>query len=254
MPGRRQWFKHWISALMSDDLAALSDHEERVWWRLLAAASKRDDWAVVESPLLATLCASTPAKLHAAIVRLAELDMVTLRGSQVTITNWKVYQESPSAERMRRLRGSQHEPDVTSQKRHSDAHSDANVTRTVTSQGDAHSASRRTRSRTRGEENARADFEDFEDLLDGHDPGWRDRYGTLVTALGKPLDRRVADEFEQLADEYTLEQLQEAVRDCRRERKQTYSDELRKHLPQIQTRASNEPWREPEFVLPEVVR
>lgn len=49
-----------------------------------------------------------------------------------------------------------------------------------------------------------------------------DRYGTLVTALGGQLDRKTADEFEQIASDASLNEIQLGIRDCRAEGKRPY--------------------------------
>lgn len=76
------WFKHWAAeSLLSDDLAELTDHEERVWWRLLSAASLEDErWRVRVTPRLATKCASTPAKLTKALATFKARSMVRIEG------------------------------------------------------------------------------------------------------------------------------------------------------------------------------
>lgn len=63
------------------------------------------------------------------------------------------------------------------------------------------------------------------------DNGFRDRYGTMTTAYGGRLDQRLCDEFEQLAEESTIEDINEAIRLCRSENVRPYPSEIRKRLP-----------------------
>ncbi len=98
------WFKVWAqSVLGSVDLNNFSDHEERVWWRLLCVASEQEErWHVTMGlPALARMCASTPAKARAALVRFEQRGMVRSDGDGWWIANWEKYQETPEARRQR---------------------------------------------------------------------------------------------------------------------------------------------------------
>lgn len=103
----QSWFRHWAKeSLLSDDLDALTDHEERVWWRLLSAASLAEPrWAIDVTPRLAAKCKSTPAKFTRAVQRFAELCMVDFDGpNRVAITHAEKWNEDkndrpPSSEK-----------------------------------------------------------------------------------------------------------------------------------------------------------
>src|SRR5690606_21409949 len=92
MPTMNQapWFKHWANAsITSRDLMSLSDHEERVWWRLLSLAAMSDTrWEIEYEPkALAPFCASTPAKFKAAIKTFEAKGMVEVDGDTIVIAN-----------------------------------------------------------------------------------------------------------------------------------------------------------------------
>lgn len=109
--GEQPWFKVWSKAsLGSTDLLSLTDHEERVWWRLLCvAATQEERWRITLSwPVLARLCASTPPRLSKALATFRRQQMVEIGPDGViSIVNWQRYQETPQAARMRRLRAKQ---------------------------------------------------------------------------------------------------------------------------------------------------
>lgn len=101
------WFKLWAKeALASADLQSLTDHEERVWWRLMMVASTQTPrWSVLmPAEALARMCASTVPRLRAALGRLGALGMVIEDAGRVTIVNWQRYQETPDAARKRLVR------------------------------------------------------------------------------------------------------------------------------------------------------
>jgi hypothetical protein len=58
------------------------------------------------------------------------------------------------------------------------------------------------------------------------DAGWRDRYGTLVTAIGGAIDARMADECAQIADDHSLESITAAVRKVRGTGQRVYPSRL----------------------------
>ena len=97
----REWFKVWPkAALISDDLDALNDHEERIWWRLLMVASLEDErWTVANTGRLAAKCKSTPAKLAKALNKFMELGMVRIQGGTVIIANAARYNEDSNRPR-----------------------------------------------------------------------------------------------------------------------------------------------------------
>ena len=62
--------------------------------------------------------------------------------------------------------------------------------------------------------------------------GFKDRYGTMVTALGKELDQRMADEFKQIAEEFDQEAINTAIRECRSDNVRPYPSKVRERLPE----------------------
>ena len=66
---RQPWFKIWASeALLSDDLDDLSDHDERIWWRLVMVASLEEErWTAQLSEKTARKCHTKLPKLRAAV-------------------------------------------------------------------------------------------------------------------------------------------------------------------------------------------
>lgn len=91
----REWFKVWPkAALISDDLDALNDHEERIWWRLLMVASLEDErWTVAVNGRLATKCKSNPQRLSKALNKFMELGMIRIEGGIAIIANAARYNE-----------------------------------------------------------------------------------------------------------------------------------------------------------------
>ena len=79
---RQQWFKVWASeALLSDDLDDLSDHEERVWWRLVMVASLENErWTVEVSEKTARKCHTKLPKLTAAVENFLGRGMLSALG------------------------------------------------------------------------------------------------------------------------------------------------------------------------------
>ena len=63
------------------------------------------------------------------------------------------------------------------------------------------------------------------------DAAFKDRYGTLVTACGGSLDRRATDEFQQIAEDFPLEEINAAIRKCREDNVRPWASEVRKRLP-----------------------
>lgn len=76
---RQQWFKIWAAeALLSDDLDDLSDHEERVWWRLVMVASlEKERWTFNISEKTARKCHTKLPKLIAATEKFIQKGMLT---------------------------------------------------------------------------------------------------------------------------------------------------------------------------------
>ena len=105
--GDRPWFKVWArEALASPDLNSLSDHEERIWWRLMMLGSIQEPrWHVrMEAEALARMCATTKPKLQRALKTMEGLGMVSLEADGIRLPNAPKYQETPEAQRKRRQR------------------------------------------------------------------------------------------------------------------------------------------------------
>lgn len=98
------WFKVWAQPVLGSlDLSNLSDHEERVWWRLLCVAASESERGRITTPLpvLARHCASTPVKAKQALNRFQQLGMLTKDDDGWLLVNWEKYQETPDARRKR---------------------------------------------------------------------------------------------------------------------------------------------------------
>ena len=82
------------------------------------------------------------------------------------------------------------------------------------------------------------------------DIGFRDRYGTLVTAFGGRVDERVADEFRQMANDYTQGQINEAITLARRSKSgQLYPSRISRFLPDLAPRVNPRAAQNGEFKL-----
>lgn len=120
VPAEQNWFKHWASSsLLSNDLYELTDHEERIWWRLLAFASLEDPrWSARVTALLAEKCRSTPAKMGKALATFESKGMILLEGGCAFLINAHRWNEesnnrppSASAEAARARKAAQRERD-----------------------------------------------------------------------------------------------------------------------------------------------
>lgn len=150
-----RWFKVWgREVLASIDLNSLTDHEERVWWRLLAAASTEEPrWTIQVTPVLARFCVSTPARLRAAIDTFERRGMVRFEGGYITFVNAEKYQETPAAKRKREQRERDRNRD-SDQGHQRDMSQDKRVTCHVTS----HASVTSTRIAREAEAEAEADL------------------------------------------------------------------------------------------------
>ena len=76
---RQQWFKIWASeALLSDDLDELTDHEERVWWRVVMVASLEEPrWFFIPTAKTAQKCHTTERKMQLATAKFVRLGMLS---------------------------------------------------------------------------------------------------------------------------------------------------------------------------------
>lgn len=114
------WFKVWAQPVLgSIDLNNFTDHQERVWWRLLCVASEQPErWHITTSlQALARMCASTPPKTKAALSRFEQLGMVRKdEAGGWWIANWEKYQETPEARRQRLKRERDRERDMSRDK------------------------------------------------------------------------------------------------------------------------------------------
>lgn len=213
------WFKVWAKAsLASGSLNRLTDHQERVWWRLLMVAATEEPRGSVSLPIdvLSRLCASTPAKCRDVLRVFVAFEMIELDGAVITISNWDKYQYTPGARRVRKHRDKKRAPTVTS-----------NVTRNAPSNADVTVEVRGKRSDLPPSGGSAPDGAD-------HDGPFGDRYGSLVDAFGGNISQRLADEFTQIAEDWTdLKVIQEAIRTCQRLNKRSYPSEVRKYLPPL---------------------
>jgi len=216
------WFKHWgKESLGSSDLNALSDHEERIWWRLLAVGCGQPErWHInVPREALARLCASTPTKFAAALVTFERRGMVSLESGEVFLVNAQKYQETPEARRKRMQR--ERDAGVTS---HGTGHGQTagHVTGTVPQN-------------VTGEE--RREKKDTPVVpIDAPDEdtdiGFRDRYGTLVTNLGgRDLTASNARKFQDIAEDFTQAEIDQAIKQCNHEGLRGWPNDIARFLP-----------------------
>ena len=246
-----RWFKVWgREVLASVDLNSLTDHEERVWWRLLAAASDQEPrWSIEETPALARFCVSNTAKLAGALKTFEARGMVARDGALITLTNAEKYQETPEARRKREQREREREG-VTRPGQTRDMSQDNRVTSHGTSHGHVRGIALAREAEAEAE--AEADLSAVAESggADIIDIGFRDRYGTLVTAFGGRVDERVADEFRQMASDYTLPQITEAITLARRAKAgQLYPSRISRFLPDLVPVAAPKPTTSGEFKL-----
>ncbi len=90
---QQPWFKLWASeSLLSDDLAALSDHERSIWLYLLCVSSLAEPrWRVEVTKYLARKCNTTPTRLSCALNHMSRLGMVDVNDGvvdMVTARKW----------------------------------------------------------------------------------------------------------------------------------------------------------------------
>lgn len=62
------------------------------------------------------------------------------------------------------------------------------------------------------------------------DVGFRERYGSLITALGSTPSRSDCDAFTQIAEDYDLEAIQRAIRECMAANERCWPTNVRKRL------------------------
>lgn len=244
-----RWFKVWgREVLASVDLNSLTDHEERVWWRLLAAASDQEPrWTIEETPALARFCVSNATKLAAALRTFEARGMILRTGSVITLANAEKYQESSEARRKREQRERERDG-VTRPGQTRDMSRD----KRVTSHGTSHGQVRGIALAREAEAEAEADLSAVAESSGGEiiDIGFRDRYGTLVTAFGGRVDERLADEFRQMASDYTLAQINEAITLARRAKAgQLYPSRISRFLPDLLPPIPPKPAQDGEFKL-----
>ena len=126
---RKPYIKLWAAeTLLSDDMASLSDHDERVFWRLMMVASLEEErWITRETPGLHRKCVTTAPKFTRAIANLEAFGMVKrLDDGRLFVVNGKKWNEdtdrarypsdSPERvkERVTRFRNGKRNEDVTS--------------------------------------------------------------------------------------------------------------------------------------------
>jgi hypothetical protein len=88
---------------------------------------------------------------------------------------------------------------------------------------------------------------------DGLDAGFRDRYGTLIASFGGQISQRMADEYTQIANEWTLEEIERRTAAVKRQGKRPYPSELWKAAEaERPAPPSKQAWRIPDF--DEVIR
>lgn len=71
----------------------------------------------------------------------------------------------------------------------------------------------------------------------GDDDGFRERYGTLAVAFGDPRERRLIDEFVQIANDATLEEIREGIAVVRRAGQKPYPSKVWAAISELRTPA-----------------
>lgn len=89
MSSDRPFFKIWAAkALLSGDLAELSDHERSIWLYLMCVASLEEPrWRTPVNAHLARQCYTNPKRLAAALKHMADLGMVRMEDGYVFMLN-----------------------------------------------------------------------------------------------------------------------------------------------------------------------
>ena len=218
------WFRVWAAeTLLSDSLDELSDHEERIWWRLLCVASLSDDrWSFpVVSGSLAKKCRTTQPKLVAAIHHFIELGMVSTTYSGFLVTNGERYNPRSDSKESVKERVTRHR----AEKRNAVT----DVTVAPLHIGNAGNAL----DLDRDEEKRREEVD--KDVDDGGAAAFRERYGTLAVAFGDPRERRLIDEFVQIANDASLEEIREGIAMVRRAGQKPYPSKVWAAISELRT-------------------
>jgi len=101
-----------------------------------------------------------------------------------------------------------------------------------------------------GTEPAAAAFEDEVDV------GFRDSYGTLSTAMGSTnITRALAGEMKQIAEDYDLDTINRAIRDCRAKNLKPWPSNVRKQiLPSLASANGRPPKPQAQIIREEMER
>ena len=231
----RPFFKIWAAeALLSDDLDALTDHERSIWLFLLCAASLESPrWHARVTPNLARKCKTTEPKLRSALAKMSDLGMVVFDGSAIhmhTAERWneETYSKPPSASPERvRERVAKHRND-----RRNEGSNDP-----VTTPGNDVKRADVTGNKREEIREKKQEEEVREKTSDDGDSGFRERYGTLAVAFGDPRERRLIDEFEQIANDSTLEEIREGIAEVRRAGQKPYPSKVWAAISELRTPA-----------------
>ena len=100
----KPYFKVWAAeSLLSDDLDELTDHEHRVWFFLMCAASLENPrWTVKISPQLIKKCKSSAQKFTKTIERLEVLGMISVQNGVIALENASRWNEETEKNRGRK--------------------------------------------------------------------------------------------------------------------------------------------------------
>lgn len=246
MPGDRDFFKIWAAkALLSDDLDCLSDHERTIWlFGLCVSSLEKDRWCTEINERLAKKCKTTPAKLAAALNKMADLGMCELSGGMVYFATAKALNE----ETERRRRPSD-DPEKVRQRvqRHRDSKANSEdvttrvttrVTTPVTRYTKTSNAAHKEEEKEEEEEVGRYTPDD------GRDIGFSERLGTLTTRFGGNINPGLFREFELIAEDFTQEQIVAALDSLSRKQpsKRPYPGAIRAEIEPPKAKSLDDPF------------
>lgn len=222
---RKPYVKLWAAeALLSDDLASLSDLEERVYFRLLMVASLEENrWTTRETPGLYRKCMTTGPKFARAITTLERLGMVERVGDdQLFVVNGPKWNEG------------------TDRKRYPSDSPEATRERQSRSRQERVTSRDSVVSRVHIEEEKEKEEEKEEELEEEADSssGEREIFSTALAKLPTKFqyDARTIDEMRDFARDYAgcHTELADAIQLCRRNNELCFPGNLRKYMPPLE--------------------
>lgn len=232
----KPYFKVWAAeSLLSDDLDELSDHEHRVWFFLMCAASLENPrWSVKISPQLIKKCKSSAQKFTKTIERLEVLGMISVQNGVIAFENASRWNEETEKNRSRKPSDDPAEVRRRVQKHRESKNVTPDVTRytsdetpTVTPGNASH--------KEKEEEKEEEEEKEYGVTPPLPPPSERDLAETVLTAVPVKFrhDPGTIDECYQFARDYAgmFVETSAAIAAVRREEGAVYPGRLRKHMP-----------------------